>query len=72
MSDDPQTGADAVTPFDWQAESPDTWAEAADVVSRLLTEVEAGRLEATPAELASLRTFVATVRGVTCHSRLQT
>ena len=51
--------------FQWRPESRSAWVEAARLVSRLLAEVEAGRMEATPAELAALRTFVATVEGLT-------
>jgi hypothetical protein len=50
--------------FRWRAEGGGTWTDAAGQASRLLAEVEAGRMDATPAELAGLRAFVATVEGM--------
>lgn len=50
--------------FRWRAETGGTWLEAAEQSRRLVAEVEAGRMTATPAELAALRTFTATVEGM--------
>jgi hypothetical protein len=58
--------------FRWRAETGSTWTEAAEQAARLLAEVEAGRMTATPAELAGLRTFVATVRGMSAERRVVT
>jgi hypothetical protein len=55
--------------FRWRAETDSTWTEAAEQASRLLAEVEAGRMTATPAELVALRTFMATVRGMSAERR---
>lgn len=64
MSDESPEAPDVAALFRWQAEGRGAWGEAADQAARLLAEVEAGRLEASPAELVALRTFVATVRGM--------
>jgi hypothetical protein len=58
--------------FRWRAEGGKTWAEAAEQAARLLGEVEAGRMTATPAELAALRTFIGTVRGMSTERRAVT
>ena len=49
----------------WRCGSRSEWVAAAGRVALLLAEVEAGRMTATPAELVALRTFVATVEGMT-------
>ena len=50
--------------FQWRAEAGAAWTGAADQASRLLAEVKAGRMEATPVELVTLRSFIATVEGM--------
>lgn len=49
----------------WRCGSQSEWVAAAGQVSLLLDEIEAGRMTATPAEQVALRTFVATVEGMT-------
>lgn len=64
MSSAHPMSADVGELFRWRAETGGTWSEAAEQARRLLAEVEADRMTATPAELAALRTFVATVEGM--------
>jgi hypothetical protein len=63
-SEDPLTAGLAEL-FRWRAETGRTWTEAAEKAARLMAEIEAGRMDATPAELTALRTFIATVEGMT-------
>lgn len=65
MSEQDPMSPDVGELFRWRAETGGTWTEAAEQARRLVAEVEAGRIDASPAELASLRTLVATVEGMT-------
>jgi hypothetical protein len=50
--------------FRWPPLGREAWLATARQVSQLLAEVEAGRMDATPAEQVALRMFVATVEGM--------
>lgn len=58
-------GAFAGKSSDCRCVAQSEWVVIAGQVSLLLAEIEAGRMTATPAEQVALRTFVATVEGMT-------
>jgi hypothetical protein len=77
MEEDPMSAPhplnlDVAELFRWRAEADATWTDAAEQASRLLAEVEEGRMTATPAALAALRTFIGAVRGMTTERRTAT